>query len=108
MSDTATTTSNPAIGSFTAEAFAAHLASLGDAPAWWLDRKRAAYATFASLPMPTRTNEGWRFSNLSGLTLAGLEMGRVFPNPPSVTDPFGSAHLTFTNNRVSGRFADVA
>ena len=55
------------IGSFTPETFAAHLARVSHLPAWWLDRKRAAYERFASLPMPRRTNEGWRFSNLSTL-----------------------------------------
>ena len=43
-------TTAPAIGSFTPESFAAHLATLAGAPAWWLDRKRAAYEKFASLP----------------------------------------------------------
>jgi Fe-S cluster assembly protein SufD len=59
-------------GSFTAEAFAAHLASLGNAPAWWLERKRAAYAKFASLPLPARTDEAWRFSSIGNLTLDGF------------------------------------
>jgi Fe-S cluster assembly protein SufD len=96
------TATNPAVGSFTAEAFAAHLASLGGAPAWWLDRKRAAYATFASLPMPARTDEAWRFSTLAGLKLEGIEVGRVVPNAPSAASPFGPAHLTFTNNALIG------
>jgi Fe-S cluster assembly protein SufD len=99
----ATTTITAAqTGSFTAEAFAAHLASLGDAPAWWLDRKRAAFETFASLPLPTRTNEGWRFSNLSGLSLSDFEVS------PSTSlgiehcslDIPRSAELVFANNRL--------
>ena len=59
-------------GAFTADAFAAHLASLPPLPQWWLDRKRAAFERFASLPMPAATDEGWRFSNRSGLTLEGF------------------------------------
>jgi Fe-S cluster assembly protein SufD len=59
------------IGVFTPEAFAAHLASLPPLPEWWLDRKRAAYERFASLPMPTRSDESWRFSNLGTLSLDG-------------------------------------
>ncbi len=101
MSDIATITAAP-IGSFTAEVFAAHLASLGDAPAWWLERKRAAYATFASLPLPTRTNEGWRFSNLSGLQLAGFKVERVDPNGQLLASPFGPAQLNFINNTTVG------
>jgi Fe-S cluster assembly protein SufD len=97
-------TLSPAVGSFTAEAFAAHLASLGDAPAWWLDRKRAAYETFASLPLPTRTNEGWRFSTLTGLTLSGFEVAA--PAPLDIghcsLDIPRSAELVFANNRLQG------
>ena len=59
-------------GSFTAEAFAAHLARCAHLPAWWLDRKRAAYARFAALPFPKRTDEGWRFASLGGLKLDGF------------------------------------
>jgi len=71
----ATAVSTPAnlTGSFTREAFAAHLERVKHLPAWWLDRKRAAYERFAAAPMPRRTNEGWRFSNLSTLTLERLQ-----------------------------------
>src|SRR5471032_3007281 len=72
MSATTLPATKSPIGSFTADAFAAHLATLANAPAWWLDRKRAAYETFASLPLPTRTNESWRFSTLAGLKLDGF------------------------------------
>lgn len=61
-------------GSFTCEAFATHLERVKHLPAWWLDRKRAAYERFAALPMPRRTDEGWRFSNLTGLTLDGFHL----------------------------------
>ncbi|MBI5691986.1 MAG: Fe-S cluster assembly protein SufD [Verrucomicrobia bacterium] len=92
-------------GAFTAEAFQAHLASLpAGLPAWWIERKRAAYERFASAPMPVRTDEAWRFSNLSGLTLDG------FAPPPSVTaTPQASigirksARLVFANGRLFSR-----
>ena len=57
---TALSESKTLTGSFTREAFAAHLERVKHLPAWWLDRKRAAYERFAALPMPKRTNEGWR------------------------------------------------
>jgi Fe-S cluster assembly protein SufD len=60
------------IGSFTSDAFAAHLARVQHLPGWWLDRKRAAYARFTALPMPKRTDEGWRFATLTGLVLDGF------------------------------------
>ena len=69
-----TSLSATTVGAFTAEVFAAHLASIQHLPAWWLDRKRAAYARFAALPFPKRTDEGWRFSHLSGLSLDGYKL----------------------------------
>jgi Fe-S cluster assembly protein SufD len=63
-------------GAFTPAVFAAHLERVKHLPAWWLDRKRAAYARFAALPLPKRTDEGWRFSNLSGLTLDGFHLAQ--------------------------------
>ena len=68
------TISDKQTGSFTAEAFAAHLASLPPLPQWWLDRKRAAFDRFAALPMPSRTDETWRFSNIGTLTLDGFAL----------------------------------
>ena len=68
-----TSLSSPAVGTFTPEAFAAHLAAQpAHAPAWWLERKRAAHAQFVALPMPGPTDEGWRFSSRETLTLAGF------------------------------------
>ncbi len=93
-------------GSFTVEAFAAHLERVKHLPAWWLDRKRAAYARFAALPMPKRTDEGWRFSNLTGLTLEGFNL------PPAIRfDQMahrelgvnGAGHLVLANNRLVSR-----
>ncbi len=69
-----TSLSATTVGAFTAEVFAAHLARIQHLPAWWLDRKRAAYARFAALPFPKRTDEGWRFSHLSGLSLDGYKL----------------------------------
>ncbi len=105
---TLTDTKSP-IGSFTAEVFAAHLASQANAPAWWLDRKRVAYETFASLPLPTRTNESWRFSTLAGLTLDGFEAEPAVPSRPesdAMTTPFGPPHLTLVNHRSIAALAD--
>lgn len=92
-----------AVGSFTAEAFAAHLTAQTGAPQWWLERKRAAYDTFASLPLPRRTDESWRFSNIGGLTLDGFA---VHTSRPPVLAPAGAgidglAALTFVNNGLA-------
>ena len=100
-------------GSFTREAFEQSLARCAHLPAWWLDRKRAAYARFASLPMPKRTNEGWRFSNLATLTLDGfnatpaaIRFDQMAHRELGVT---GAGHLVFANNRlVSSQALDAS
>ncbi len=103
MSAPSLTLADPAIGSFTPELFAAHLASVSHLPAWWLDRKREAWARFLALPLPKRTDESWRFATLTGLKLDGYTL------PPAVT-PAGLGHapigiakagkLVFANNRL--------
>jgi Fe-S cluster assembly protein SufD len=96
-------TSTSLTGTFTAEVFAAHLERVKHLPSWWLDRQRAAYARFAAAPMPQRTNEGWRFSNLSTLTLEGFTLpapvrfDRLAHRELGVT---GAGHLVFANNRL--------
>ncbi len=97
------TESKSTIGAFTADAFAAHLATQSSAPAWWLDRKRAAYETFASLPMPKRTDESWRFSSIATLTLDGVQVGRGVPAELSVDAPFGPPTLAFVDNTLASR-----
>jgi len=86
------------IGAFTAQAFAEHLATQKNAPAWWLDRKRAAYAKFAALPMPSRTDESWRFSNIGTLTLDGFSPVPFSNVRTEIPKPFGLSALTFFNN----------
>jgi Fe-S cluster assembly protein SufD len=93
------------VGGFTQDAFKAHLASLAGAPSWWLERKRAAYARFESLPMPSRTDEGWRFSNISGVNLSGFAPAAAAPATQAtaglgVASP--AATLTFDGGRPAG------
>src|SRR3990172_8242140 len=87
-------------GAFTPRVFAAHLATWKDAPAWWLERKRVAWEKFASLPLPKRTNETWRFSTVGTLNLDGFAppppAARVDPNAPVLGQ---AAALAFANNR---------
>ena len=44
----ASTLAESLTGSFTDEMFDAHLATVAHLPAWWLDRKRDAWARFKS------------------------------------------------------------
>jgi Fe-S cluster assembly protein SufD len=92
------------VGSFTREAFDAHLARVAHLPSWWLERKRAAYERFAALPMPARTDESWRFSNLFSLTLDGFELprgGEVSEHREAGID--GVGHLIFADNVLADR-----
>src|ERR1039457_3852693 len=73
-------------GSFTADVFAAHLASLSHLPKWWLDLKREAWNRFIALPLPKRTDEFWRFSNTAGIKLDGYEGGPVIPGLRSFSE----------------------
>jgi Fe-S cluster assembly protein SufD len=96
------------VGDFTAAAFEAHLKTQAGTPAWWLERKRKAYERFAGLPLPRRTDEAWRFSNLSGLRLDGFTPERPMPRPLSPAQyesPSAEAAgaLTFLDGRAGGR-----
>jgi len=97
-----------AIGGFTAEAFAAHLESQAGAPAWWLERKRAAYATFAALPLPARTDERWRFSTVQGIDLGSCVAATGAAPLPAVLPVKAAASLVFVNNRLVSRSAPSA
>jgi Fe-S cluster assembly protein SufD len=91
------------VGGFTRGAFERHLASLPAVPAWWIERKREAYARFEALPMPSRTDEGWRFSSLPGVNLEGYspeaeETARVAALPIA-----SAGGLAFAGGRLSSR-----
>lgn len=94
------TLSVPTTGSFDAEVFAAQAVRQAAAPAWWMARKRAAYATFASLAMPKRGDEAWRFSTTSTLTLDGFVVPGATVTETPLDAPFGPAALAFLNNEL--------
>src|SRR5690606_26138489 len=55
-----------------ADRFNTHLAQRSYLPAWWIAAKQEAWNEFVARPMPKRTDENWRFANLSGLALDGF------------------------------------
>lgn len=87
------------IGVFSAEAHATHLAAWTGLPAWLAERKRAAHATFAALPLPRRTDEMWRFSDITELVLEGITPAPAASHakvtPLAVNH---AAEITFVNN----------
>lgn len=91
-------TAKSPIGSFTPDLFVSHLASLAGAPAWWLERKRAAFEQFSALPLPRRTDESWRFSNIAALTLDGFALCPAEAVPIAPLPVVSAASLTFVNN----------
>ena len=84
--------------------FARHLAARPQLPAWWLETKQAAWNQFNALPLPTRLDERWRFSNLKSLDLNGYELpadaAKAGPRLPDFTR---IGELTFSNRRLIER-----
>lgn len=105
MSALPVSTATPTTG-FTTERFATHLGKRADQPAWWLDLKKAAFNQFNALPMPARTDERWRFSNLKGLALDGFELpDAAATRLPHLPDFPRTAELTFSNRQIAERSA---
>jgi Fe-S cluster assembly protein SufD len=96
------------LGGFTPEVFARHLASQAAFPSWWLERKRAAYERFEALPMPSRTDESWRFSTIAGIDLSGFAPAAADAAPPRSGPGFEAlavapaAALAFIDGRLAG------
>ena len=81
--------------------FAQHLSQRSTLPAWWLETKKAAWNQFNALPMPSRTDETWRFSSLGSLDLTGFDL----PEDPAQHIPKRStfphaAEIIFSNRQV--------
>ena len=57
-------------------------------PAYFRERQRAAWEKFEKLPMPSRTDEGWRFSDLKAISVA------QFKSPEAISESDRSALLS--------------
>ena len=91
--------------SFTAEHLAKHLSTRGNLPAWWLEAKKAAWNQFLALPMPTRQNETWRFSNISALNIEGFSVAQGSAKAPALPNFPRSAELSFVNGTLQSSAA---
>lgn len=86
--------------------FATHLSQRSYLPAWWLDTKKAAWNQFNALPMPSRTDETWRFSSLSTLDLDGFELPEeASQHIPNLSDFPHAAEIIFSNRQLVARSA---
>ncbi len=87
-----------------ADRFNTHLAQRSYLPAWWIAAKQEAWNEFVARPMPKRTDENWRFANLSGLALDGFivpeDHSSLVPHLPNFPH---AAEIIFSNRQVVGR-----
>ncbi|WP_404420797.1 Fe-S cluster assembly protein SufD [Nibricoccus sp. IMCC34717] len=104
----ATTLSTSGTALINGSRFASHVGQRSALPKWWLDAKQAAWNQFLALPMPSRTDELWRFSTLKGLDLERFETAEAVANAPAVPTLSGfnrAAEITFLNNHLAHRTA---
>jgi Fe-S cluster assembly protein SufD len=85
-------------------AFEAHLASLRNCPAWLIDMKRGAWATYKSLPEPQRSDEPWRFATTDNLGLDAFTRpaADAVPAPPERPGVDCGGCLDFVDDRFAG------
>ena len=87
-----------------ADRFTTHVAQRSYLPAWWIAAKHEAWDEFVARPMPKRTDENWRFANLSGLALDGFtvpeEHSNLVPHLPNFPH---ASEIVFSNRQLVGR-----
>ena len=87
-----------------ADRFSTHVAQRSYLPAWWIAAKHEAWDEFVARPMPKRTDENWRFANLSGLALDGFtvpeEHSNLVPHLPNFPH---ASEIVFSNRQLVGR-----
>jgi len=84
--------------------FATHLSQRSYLPDWWLETKKAAWNQFNALPMPSRTDETWRFSSLSTLDLSGFELPEdASQHIPNLSDFPHAAEIIYSNRQLVAR-----
>ncbi len=81
-------------------AFNRHIEDLDTAPAWWKDSKAKAFETFASLEMPKRKDEAWRFATIKGLSLDSY----AFAALPAISDAAKIVERSSFLEKCAGRF----
>ena len=87
---------------FTIEAVE-ELGGLHGEPAWLRDRRREAFAAYERLPMPSRSDEEWRRTDVRGLDLDSFEPFERAngPAPAASTQPRRTASSAAGRGRTS-------
>jgi len=87
------------------QAFQEHLDGLDTAaPAWWREFKRRSFGTYSNLPMPSRADEHWRFSNRSRLARI---VDYIFDDSNAAEHPNSFAEGTPLTSSETARLAFV-
>ncbi|MCF7688113.1 MAG: Fe-S cluster assembly protein SufD [Cephaloticoccus sp.] len=95
---------NETVTGLNSERFATHMGQRAALPDWWLEAKKEAWNQYNALPLPTRSDERWRFSNLKGLDLEGFELPEEASlHVPHLPDFAHAGEITFSNRQVVGR-----
>lgn len=86
------------------ERFATHMGQRAALPKWWLEAKKEAWNQYNALPIPTRSDERWRYSNLKGLKLDGYDLPEEASlHVPHLPDFAHAGEMTFSNRQLIGR-----
>ncbi len=84
-------------------------------PAWYCELQEKSWARYLELPVPTRTNQHWRFADLKMIRFADLAPAAPAADPASLIaravagrpETF-AAHFVFANNRlIHSEIADL-
>lgn len=85
------------------------------APAWYSELQERSWKRFQELPVPTRTNQNWRFADLKKIRFTDLAPATVASDPAALVaravagrpETF-AAHFVFANNRlIHSEIADL-
>ena len=76
-------------------------------PVYFRERQQAAWEQFEKLPMPARTDETWRFSDIKAISVAPFQRAQAVPDSEhaalldrSTGLAETSGHMVFANDRV--------
>ena len=80
-------------------------------PAWLLEQRLGAWDKFERLPMPSRADEEWRRTDIRGLKLQSVQLGRdrgapSVESPLSLTSGYGGSLVQSNGFQIEGALED--